>query len=126
MESYTTDRNGNPFGMGVLCWDDEAKETVKITNGQCTLDHSSSEAFRASHGDDGMASCHYAPSEAIAVRVVGWHETKKGPRPAIAYTYRKVRPEALTVLAFVGPEFAAKAARSFPWPQGAQYTNGRV
>jgi hypothetical protein len=78
-----------PFEMNQVCYDRHAKEFVRISNGRCTLDHSSTEAFRNSHKNGG---CIYAPSEAIAYRWVG--VTKAGD-PVIAFTCRGVRPEDL-------------------------------
>ena len=77
-------------GIGQVCFDREAKEFVEISNGHCTLDHSSPEAFALSHGPGGMGCCVFAPSEAIAHRVVGL--TPNGD-PIVAFTYRGVKPE---------------------------------
>ena len=86
--------------------------------------HGSREAFAEAHAGEN-AGCHYAPCEAIAVRVIGWAETSRGATPRIAFTYRKVRPEALTVLRLADDVMAARANR-FPWPDGARYVSGRV
>lgn len=79
----------NGFEMGMTCYDKDAKEIVHITNGICTLCHSSPEAYKASHTD----GCLYTPSEAAALRVVG---VKKSGDPIIAFTYRKVDANHLT------------------------------
>lgn len=82
-----------PFAVNQVCYCKESKEFVRISNGTCTLDHSTPEAFKASHTHaDGSRGCLYAPSEAVALRVVGI--AGKGD-PVIAFTYRKVRPEDL-------------------------------
>ena len=78
-----------PFEMGMTCYDKQAKEFVHITNGLCILDHSSPEAFKTAH----TSGCIYAPSEAVALRVIG--NTKNGD-PIIAFTYRGVDPQHLT------------------------------
>ena len=80
-----------PFAQNQTCYDTQAKEIVKISNGVCTLDHSSAEAFRVSHPNNGP--CRYAPCEAVALRVVG--VTKTGD-PIVGMTYRKVDPAYLT------------------------------
>lgn len=85
------------FGSGQVCYDNYAKEYVKITNGTCVLDHSSREAFKKSHDEraaiTGQCGCVYVPSEAIALRCVG--VIGKGD-PVIAFTYRKVDHTHLT------------------------------
>lgn len=65
-------------------FDTSAKELVQVTNGTCTLDHSSPEGYAVAHNGGG---CRYTPSEAIALRVVG--VTHNGD-PIIAFTYRRV------------------------------------
>jgi hypothetical protein len=77
-----------PFAMNQECFDSYAKETVRISNGTCTLDHSSPEAFALSH-QTSNGCCIYTPSEAIALRVLG--VTKTGD-PIVGFTYRKVDP----------------------------------
>ena len=79
-----------PFRSGGIYYDRDAKEVVKLTNGVCTLAHGDAEAYAAAHTTPG---CVYAPSEAVALRVVG--VTHNGD-PIIAYTHRSVRPEALS------------------------------
>jgi len=76
------------MNMNDVVFDSEAKEFVRITNMICTLDHSTLEAFKVSHGEKGMGACEYEPHEAIALRVVGI--TKTGD-PIIALTYRGVK-----------------------------------
>lgn len=66
--------------MGAICFDRQAKELVKITNGI---------------GADASATGEFIPTEAIALRVVGYRELKRGPRPSLAWTYRKVEAKDL-------------------------------
>lgn len=66
--------------MGAICYERTAKELVKITNGI---------------GADASATGQFVPTEAIALRVVGYKELKRGPRPSIAWTYRKVEAKDL-------------------------------
>ena len=81
------------FGANAVCFDMQAKEIVKITNGRCTLDHTSPEGFKASHSHaDGSFGCVYEPSEAVALRCVGV-DAKGNPR--MAFTYRAVNPDSL-------------------------------
>lgn len=80
-----TDTWVNPeLCLNAVAYDKRVKEFVRITNGKCTLDHSSPQAFRKSHHGRG---CHYTPCEAAAIRCVG--VTKSGD-PIVAYTYRSV------------------------------------
>ena len=73
-----------------IAFDSENKEHVMISNGRCTLDHSSPEAFRLSHKrEDGSTGCCYEPSEAIAIRVIGTSTLDKA-KLTLAWTYRKV------------------------------------
>lgn len=83
-----------PFQMNQVCWDREAKEMVQISNGTCILKHDSPIAYESDHKG---RQCQMVPSEAICYRVVGVVETKRGCDPLMAYTYRKVKPEALGV-----------------------------
>jgi hypothetical protein len=78
--------------IGHVCYDSDAKEYVKVTNDKCTLDHSSLDAFKASHGKNGMGSCVFAPSGAIALRCF----PQEDGTVHVAFTYRSVRSEALT------------------------------
>lgn len=66
--------------MGSICFDRAAKEIIKITNGI---------------GADASATGEFIPTEAIALRVVGYRELKRGPRPSLAWTYRKVEAKDL-------------------------------
>lgn len=88
-----------------IAFDSENKEHVMISNGRCTLDHSSPEGFKAAHEKDGkMCGCCYEPSEAIALRVLGFHAEAK---LTIAWTYRKVNPKHLSpVDSITADEFA--------------------
>jgi hypothetical protein len=92
------------FGMNAVVYDRQAKEVVKITNGKCTLDHSSPEGFRATHTrPDGHVGCQYVPCEAVALRCVGV-DAKGNPR--MAFTYRQVDPDQLSAAeesAWIGP-----------------------
>ena len=72
--------------MGKIAYDKQAKEYVLITNGICTLRHDTPEHFAEDHAN-GTGSCHYEPSEAIAVRTMGLHKGK----PVIGWTYRGVQ-----------------------------------
>ena len=63
--------------LGSICFDAHSKELVKITNGI---------------GED--ASGEFVPTEAIALRVVGY-ELKRDPVPSLAWTYRKVEAKDL-------------------------------
>lgn len=110
------DDNGEVLVCGVLAWDKDAKETVRISNARCQACHE-----RREHDEHVMV-----PFEAVAVRVIGWVETKRGSRPQIAYTYRGVRAESLEVLRFGDAEFAQKAGKAFPWPEDAQFVGGRI
>ena len=60
--------------MGSICFEHTAKELVQITNGT----------------DKGGV---FVPTEAIALRVVGYRKLK----PSIAFTYRGVLPENLSL-----------------------------
>ena len=82
----------NGFEMSQTCYDKQAKEIVHITNGKCTLDHSSPEAYKVAHSNNG---CIFSPHEAAALRVVG---TTKNGDPIIAFTYRAVIADQLTPL----------------------------
>lgn len=88
-QSAVTDAGNAPreiFKINDVAFDMEAKEHVLITNQICTLDHSNSEAFAKSHGENGIGACAYVPHEAIAIRAF---PTKSG-KPQIAWTYRSV------------------------------------
>lgn len=121
MNTWTKDAQGESFAGGLLCWDRDAKETVRVSNGTCIHPHSTAEY----DGHMAEGGCVYAPSEAIAVRVIGWKRTKKGSRPVVAYTYRGVRAESLSVLKMADQDSADRANR-FPWPEDAQFISGRV
>src|SRR5437879_1648339 len=73
--------------INTVMYDTQAKECVLITNAICTLDHSTSAAFEASHHDsDGVQQhCHMVPHEAIALRVF-----IESDHVQIAWTYRSV------------------------------------
>ncbi len=96
MDTWTKDKNGEPFGTNVVCFDHFAREMVMVSNGVCTLDHSSQAGFKATHTTGG---CIYTPCEAVALRVVG-AAPRKGRKAVaqVAYTYRSVRREDLVVL----------------------------
>jgi hypothetical protein len=82
--------------MNCIAFDSENKEHVLITNGRCTLDHSSPDAFRESHKrEDGSCGCHYEPSEAIAIRVIGTNTLDKA-KLTLAWTYRGVNAKHLS------------------------------
>ena len=91
------DRWIDGFAQGMTCFDSDAKDVVKITNGKCQKPHGGTGLEHTGLPYDGHMSdgtgCLYAPSEAIALRVMG--VTHNGD-PVIAFTYRKVRPEALS------------------------------
>jgi hypothetical protein len=74
-----------------VVFDSHAKEYVVVSNGKCTLDHSSPEGFRTSHQQigefSGCRECEYAPSEAIALRPF-----VANGKVALAWTYRAVNP----------------------------------
>ena len=78
-----------PFAMNQICFCRESKDFVRLSNGTCTLDHTTPEAFAAAHKGGG---CVYTPSEAVALRVVG---INGNGAPIVACTYRKVRAEDL-------------------------------
>jgi hypothetical protein len=67
------------FRMNQICFDKEAKELVKITNG---IERKVSD-FKNE----------FCPTEAIVIRVFPPKPGSK--KPQIAYTYRKVNPEFL-------------------------------
>jgi len=80
--------------MNRVVYDEHAKEYVIVTNGSCLLDHSSADAFRASHNSTDSeymsmnGHCLYRPSEAIALRPV----IMTGGKVVLAYTHRGVDP----------------------------------
>lgn len=77
----------NPeLSLGATAYDKRVKEFVRITNGKCTLDHSSPEGFHKAH-EATNGCCHYTPCEAIAIRCTG--VTKTGD-PIVGFTYRAV------------------------------------
>lgn len=78
-----------PFRNGMVCYDADAKELVRISNGRCVKPHDP--ATYDGHMANG--GCTYVPHEAIALRVVGI--AGKGD-PVVAFTHRGVRAEALT------------------------------
>ena len=75
--------------IGKIAFDKIAKEHVLISNGTCTLDHSTPEAYAIAHKGK---TCVYAPSEAIAIRYLGYHKGK----PILGWTYRGVDPAVLS------------------------------
>lgn len=81
-----------PFVAGGFYFDHDAKEVVRLSNGTCVKTHKAGEALHANEGGPNTP-CLYAPSEAVALRVVGVTSTRD---PIVAFTYRAVRPEALT------------------------------
>jgi len=76
--------------VGDIAFDIKHKEYVLITNGRCIKDHSSPEAFVASHKED----CVYAPNEAIALRMIP--EVHSGP--TLVWTYIGVNAEDLSTV----------------------------
>ncbi len=77
-----------------VAFDKHAKEYVMVSNGKCTLDHSTPEAFKFSHQhNDGTNGCFYEASEAIALRPF-----VESDSVLIAWTYRKVNQEDLQVV----------------------------
>jgi hypothetical protein len=69
------------FKMNSVMFDTFAKEHVKVSNGICVLDHTSTEGYAKTHISGDGDSCVYAPHEAIALRpfidesghvTVGW------------------------------------------------------
>ena len=97
------DRWIDGFAQGMTCFDSDAKDVVKITNGMCQKPHGGTGLEHTGLPYDGHMSdgtgCLYAPSEAIALRVMG--VTHNGD-PVIAFTYRKVRPESLSPIDGLG------------------------
>lgn len=88
------------FKVGDWAFDSYAKETVKISNCKCVLDHTNPEAYKVSHRvhvfDRGphefeACGCRMTACEAIALRVVG----ANARRPVIAFTYRQVEAKYL-------------------------------
>jgi hypothetical protein len=67
-----------------IVWDSENKEYVVITNG-IPITENFKETGRIT------------PTEAIALRVIGLDD-KEGGKPVLAFTYRKVNAEKLSVL----------------------------
>ena len=68
--------------MGSICFDRESKELVKVSNGIAP---------------DSSATGAFIPTEAIALRVVGYRELKRSPVPSLAWTYRKVEAKNLSL-----------------------------
>jgi hypothetical protein len=77
--------------LNQIAFDRDTKDYVLITNGKCTLDHSNPEAFQLAHKANN-GSCHYEPSEAIAIRIIGMHNN----RPVVGWTYVSVRLQSLS------------------------------
>jgi hypothetical protein len=71
--------------MNRAYFDRQAKEFVLVTNGKCKLPHENTEAFKASHGPNGMGACEYEPHEGIALRVF----VDEG-KLSVAWTYRGI------------------------------------
>lgn len=88
------------YRINRVVFDEHAKEYVMVTNGKCVLDHSTPDAFRTSHIGTPLThpdlpgralipvECQYAPSEAIALRVL----TSDGGKVSVGWTYRTVDP----------------------------------
>jgi hypothetical protein len=82
------------FKINQICFDNEAKELVKLTNFRpAQNDIEKSLAVDLSASDKGMV-----PFEAIALRVFPPGKSKKNAKPQIAYTYRQVKVECLRPL----------------------------
>jgi hypothetical protein len=78
------------FQSGVIMFDMLMKEHVKISNGICVLDHSSTEGYAATHAPD----CVYKPHEGIALRP--W--IAEDGDVTINWVYRHVEAADLVVL----------------------------
>ena len=89
------------FSPGVVLFDNQAKEWVKVSNGRCVLDHGSTEGFAAAHRG---GPCVYAPSEAVALRPF----ISEMGEISVAWTYRGVDATQLSV-----PTDRAKAEKQF-------------
>ncbi len=90
------------FKQGQVLFDEHAKEFVRVSNGKCVLNHESPERYKEAHG---TGDCIYAPSEAIALRVI-----IQDGKPLIAWTYRAVDPCSLSP---VEPRVAQQIAEQF-------------
>lgn len=55
------------FRTNRMVYDKHSKEIVMLTNGVCALKHDTPRSFQESHAAND-SKCHYAPSEAIALR----------------------------------------------------------
>lgn len=97
MDTWIKDKYGKPFGTNVAVYDRASKDIVLISNGVCTLDHTSPDAYKLSHA--ASVGCVYAPSEAVALRVIGERKRRKRKsEPLVAWSYVGVRPENLCVV----------------------------
>lgn len=115
----------NKLAMNCVAFDSENKEHVLISNGSCMLDHSGTEGYRAQHiGRDGKpCGCLYAPSEAIAIRLL----SMEGGKPLIAWTYRRVNPAALSESKMTTEEFTEMMGDQFsPRSKEGKQFIGRV
>lgn len=92
------------FEHGAILFDEQAKEYVKVSNGRCVLDHTSSEKFAEAH--KGHPDCLYAPSEAIALRP----SIRPNGEVSVHWTYRGVDAAYLSP---VSQTLAEGAARRF-------------
>lgn len=79
--------------IGDICYDKVNKEYVLITNRGCVKDHSTPEAFKESHGPNGLGECEYEASECAAIRVVGMNNG----RAITGWTYRGCQEKNLVV-----------------------------
>jgi hypothetical protein len=119
MDTWTKDKHGRTFGTNVVVYDEHAKELVLITNGKCTLDHSSPEAYAVTHNHpDRGHGCIYEPSEGIAVRsFVNFMPTNNEVTVQLAWTYRAINPHTVTVSESVTAD-QFKERLSNPIPNG--------
>lgn len=93
-----------------------------ISNGRCTLDHSSTEAFHKSHKrEDGSCGCRYEPSEAIAIRVIGV-DSKDTSKLILAWTYRGVTAKHLSPSDYSKDDFV-RAMTGHIDPNGSHRAN---
>jgi hypothetical protein len=118
-DRWTKDKDGKQFGTNVIVWDSHAKEHVLITNGKCTLDHSSPEAFAVTHNHAEHGNgCLYEPSEGVAVRpLVSFMPTDNSVTVQLGWTYRGLNPELLKVSESMTVE-QFKEMLSSPTPNG--------
>jgi hypothetical protein len=89
------------FKQGAVLFDEMAKEYVKVSNGICILDHTSTEGFAASHQG---GQCQFAPHEALALRPL----IDDAGKVQVAWTYRSVNACDLSV-----PSHPGAAERQF-------------